>query len=109
MFAESNDPERRLEEAESKGQVSYEAMSWHMYIAQGRIGRYYVGISTNPELRLVRHNMKDGADFAVRQGPLKIVYVSPPLPGKSEARKREMQVKRWTRVKKEKLIRGEWI
>jgi putative endonuclease len=83
-------------------------MFWYVYIAQAKTGRYYVGISTNPASRLERHNMKNGADFAIRQGPFKIVCISSAFPSKSEARRREIQLKKWTRAKKEKLIRGEW-
>lgn len=83
-------------------------MSWFVYIARARTGRYYVGITTNPESRLEKHNKGKGSRMAVNQGPFTLVYVSPSLPGKSEARKREIQFKGWTKEKKEKLIRGEW-
>ncbi len=47
--------------------------------------------------------------MAVQQGPFDLVYVSNEFPGKSEARKREEQIKGWSREKKEKLIFGEWV
>jgi putative endonuclease len=81
---------------------------WFVYIAQAQTGRYYIGITNNPELRLTKHNSGIGAQFARDQGPLKLAYVSMPLLSKSEARKREIQMKGWTRAKKEKLINGEW-
>jgi predicted GIY-YIG superfamily endonuclease len=37
-----------------------------------------------------------------------LVYISSPFPNTSEARKREVQLKGWSRGKKENLIRGEW-
>jgi len=46
--------------------------------------------------------------MAVQQGPFVLVYVSKEFPNKSLARKREIQIKKWTRDKKEKLISGEW-
>ena len=83
-------------------------MEWYVYIAKARTGRYYTGITTNPSERIQKHNSGEGSRLAVNQGPFELVYVSPPFPGKSEARKREIQIKKWSRQKKEKLITGVW-
>jgi putative endonuclease len=83
--------------------------SWFVYIAQARTGRYYTGISQNPNQRLVDHNRGKGAKLAIDQGEFVLRYVSDPFVSKSEAHKREIQIKGWTREKKEKLIRGEWV
>jgi len=83
-------------------------MSWFVYIAQARTGRYYVGITTNPQERIQEHNLGEGSKFAINQGPFSLAYLSPSFPDKSSARKREAQIKKWTQSKKEKLIRGEW-
>lgn len=79
---------------------------WFLYIAQARTSRFYVSITTDPKERLFEHNSGDGSRFAKQQGPFKPVYVSQPFPNKSEARKREIQIKGWTREKKLKLING---
>lgn len=47
--------------------------------------------------------------MATDQGGFKLKYVSPPFGSKSEARSREIQVKKWSREKKLKLISGEWV
>lgn len=83
-------------------------MSWYVYIAQARTGRYYTGITKDTNLRIKEHNEGKGAKFAHDQGNLTMVYKSPLFESKSEARKREIQVKGWIRSKKEKLIRGDW-
>jgi putative endonuclease len=83
-------------------------MPWYVYIAQARTGRYYVGITTNPQERIAEHNRGEGSKFAVNQGPFVLVYSSSPFSDKSSARKREAQIKKWTQVKKGKLIKGEW-
>jgi len=75
---------------------------------QAKTGHYYVGISPDPEKRLEKHNSRKGSQMALQQGPFKLVYISPPCQSKSEARKREIQLKGWARKKKEKLIAGEW-
>jgi predicted GIY-YIG superfamily endonuclease len=82
--------------------------NWYVYICKASTARYYVGITNNPDMRLAKHNAGIGAQFARDQGPFELVYVSSALASKSEARKREIQLKGWTRVKKEKLIKGEW-
>ena len=84
-------------------------MDWFVYIAQARTGRYYVGISNNVQKRIHDHNTGHGSQFAKEQGPFILVYVSSPMSSKSEARKREIQIKGWSRDKKEKLINGDWL
>jgi predicted GIY-YIG superfamily endonuclease len=81
---------------------------WYVYIARARTGRYYTGITTNPYKRLEEHNNLEGSRLAVQQGPFILMHVSNPFPSKSEARRREIQIKGWSRIKKEKLINGEW-
>lgn len=83
-------------------------MSWYVYIAKARTGRYYVGMTTNAHDRIKKHNAGNGARFAMQQGPFTLVYVSDCFASKSEARVREIQLKGWSRAKKEKLISGEW-
>jgi putative endonuclease len=83
-------------------------MNWYVYIAKARTGRYYTGITNDPHERIEKHNSGRGSRMAVQQGPFELVYVSGEFLGKSEARKREAQIKGWSREKKEKLIKGEW-
>lgn len=96
--------ERRSTLSSSKGKND----RWCVYIAKSRFGHYYVGITTNPVRRIIKHNLGVGSLMAKQQGPFVLLYVSDAFATKSEARKREIQIKRWTREKKEKLIRGEW-
>ncbi|MES2014784.1 MAG: GIY-YIG nuclease family protein [Patescibacteria group bacterium] len=83
-------------------------MNWFVYVAVAKSGYYYVGISPNPHERIVRHNAGRGSQMAKQHGSFTLLYVSPPFVGKSEARVREIQIKGWSRNKKEKLIKGEW-
>lgn len=83
-------------------------MYWYVYIAVAKTKRYYTGISNNVEKRIKKHNEGKGSRFAVQQGNLVLVYKSNPFSNKSEARKREAQIKRWSRKKKENLIKGIW-
>jgi len=81
---------------------------WFVYIVQANTARYYVGITTDPDKRLTKHNAGKGSQFARDHGPVKLLYTSAPFASKSEARKHEIQIKGWTRVKKEQLIGGQW-
>ena len=83
-------------------------MVWYVYIAKAKTGRFYTGITTNSETRIIKHNAGKGSKFAIDQGPLTLVYTSAAFPDKSKARKREIQIKGWSRMKKLKLINGDW-
>jgi len=82
--------------------------NWYVYIAKSRTNRFYTGITTDPERRIKIHNLGEGAKFAIHHGPLRLIYVSRSFSNKSEARKREIQIKDWSQEKKLKLIEGIW-
>lgn len=88
--------------------INEEAQEWYVYICISNAGHYYFGISPDPLKRLVKHNSNEGSKMARDQGVFKLVYVSKPFADKSTARKREIQLKGWTRKKKEKHISGDW-
>ena len=81
---------------------------WYVYICISKAGYYYVGISPNPRKRLEKHNSGHGAKMAIDQGGFDIVYISDSFVNKSLARKREIQIKKWSRDKKKKLIDHHW-
>jgi putative endonuclease len=64
--------------------------------------RLYVGVSNDPQKRLYDHNSKRGASFT-KIGEFSIVFLEEYLTF-SEARKRENQIKKWRREKKDFLI-----
>lgn len=83
-------------------------MAWYIYIAESRFKHFYTGITTSPKSRIIKHNLGKGSQMATQQGPFTLVYVSKEFLDKSAARKREAQIKRWTKEKKNKLIKREW-
>ena len=83
-------------------------MSWYVYIAESRFKHLYTGITNDPDSRIIKHNSGKGSQMAIQQGPFKLVYVSKEFQNKALARKREVQIKKWTKMKKEKLINKEW-
>ncbi|OIO53302.1 hypothetical protein AUJ46_05525 [Candidatus Peregrinibacteria bacterium CG1_02_54_53] len=67
-------------------------MTWFVYIAQAKTGRYYTGITEDPPQRILDHNEGRGAKFSKDQGALRLTYISPLFETKSEARKCEIQI-----------------
>lgn len=80
-------------------------MEWYVYILRCVDNSYYVGITNHLQKRIDLHNSKKGSIYLLSKLPVKLEY-SELWPNKSEARKREIQIKGWTRIKKEKLING---
>lgn len=73
-----------------------------VYMTRNNLNKLYVGVSSNPEKRLHDHNMKRGALFT-KTGVYQTVFKEEHATLK-EARQREIQIKKWSRVKKDKLI-----
>lgn len=63
----------------------------------------YIGVTDNPERRLSEHNSKRGANFTKNLDKFDIVFVENHN-SLNEARRREIQIKKWRREKKEFLI-----
>ena len=76
------------------------------YILRCSDGSFYVGSTTNIENRLKKHNQGKGAAHTVKRRPVQLVYHEQ-FSNLNDAVKRERQVKRWSRAKKEALISGD--
>ena len=88
------------------GPSSGESKDWFVYIAKASTGYLYTGVTNNVSKRIEKHNSGKGAKFARMHGEFKLVYTSDPTT-KSEALKREIEIKGWTKANKQKLINGE--
>lgn len=77
-----------------------------VYILRCVDGSYYVGYAQDLEQRLRAHSDGRAAPYTVRRLPVHLVY-SEKHESIESARRRERQIKRWTRKKKEALFRGE--
>lgn len=80
---------------------------WYVYIVLCEGGFYYTGLTWKTDLRWTQHLSGLGSKFTSKYKPQKVVYIEE-HDNLEEARKREKQIKGWTREKKEKLIKGEW-
>ena len=78
---------------------------WYLYILQCRDNSLYTGITNNLERRFKEH-LKKTTHYTGYNPPIKILYKEI-YQYKSEALKRETQIKGWTRKKKLALIKGD--
>ena len=80
-------------------------MSYYCYILECADGTFYTGWTTDPPRRLEQHNRGRGARYTRSRRPVRMVYIEQ-LPDRSAAMKREHQIKRMKREKKERLAGG---
>jgi len=71
--------------------LKYLYMKYFVYIIENEKSRHYVGISTDPDRRVVEHN-KGSAKSTRPFGPWKIIYTEE-FASRSEACKREWHLK----------------
>lgn len=76
---------------------------YFVYMLKNSLNDLYTGVTSNPTKRLQYHNEKRGAQFTKRDVIFKIVFLEE-YSELSDARKREIQIKKWRRDKKEVLI-----
>jgi len=77
--------------------------NWITYILKCNDGSYYTGITNDLEKRVSDHENGNGAKYTRGRGPFKIVYQQT-QENRSEASKRENEIKKLTRSEKENLI-----
>ena len=76
---------------------------WYLYILRCRDGSLYTGITTDVDKRFEAHCTGKGAKYTRGRGPLELVYREE-CGDHSAALKREIEVKKLQRQKKEALI-----
>jgi putative endonuclease len=76
---------------------------YFVYMLQNAYGDLYVGITDNPQQRVKYHNERRGALFTKRDSKFEIIFLEEHST-LAAARKREIQIKKWRREKKETLI-----
>ena len=76
---------------------------YFVYMIKNSYDNLYIGTTDNPKRRLAEHNSKRGSNFTKVRDEFHTVFLET-YKTMSEARKREIQIKKWRREKKEKLI-----
>jgi len=77
--------------------------TWKLYMLRCGDGSLYTGISTDVARRLEEHRSGKGAKYTRSRGPLELAYVEE-CGDRSDALKRELEIKAMTRAEKLKLI-----
>ena len=80
--------------------------TYFVYILRCADGTLYTGSTTDVQGRELTHNAGRGAKYTAARRPVRVAY-SEEHESRSAAQKREAQLKRWTRAKKEALIAGD--
>ena len=80
-------------------------MAW-MYILKCSDGSYYVGSTTNLELRVTQHQLGRGSRYTSGRLPVELVYAEE-YERITDAYAREKQIQNWGRAKREALINGD--
>jgi putative endonuclease len=79
------------------------AASYFVYIVRCADGTLYTGCTNDLEARVRAHNLGRGAKYTAGRRPVRLVY-SEPWESRSDAQRREAQIKRLTRAEKKALI-----
>ena len=79
----------------------------YVYVLRCQDGSLYIGECDDLTTRLDRHNEGRGCAYTASRLPVTLVYAQQ-FASRIDAVKRERQLKRWTREKKEALIAGDW-
>ena len=81
-------------------------MKWFVYILACSNNSYYVGHTNDLSARFNRHEKGQGAKHTSQNKPSAILY-NESFPTELAAIRRERQLKRWSRAKKDALIAGD--
>lgn len=77
----------------------------YVYIVECSDGTFYTGWTNNLEKRITQHSSGKGAKYTKGRGPVKLVYYEE-FNEKSEAMKREYEIKKMKRDDKFNLIKS---
>ena len=100
--------ERRLRRVSKNGAGSGMADGAWVYILRCSDGSYYVGITrTSLESRIAQHNAGAFQGYTVTRRPVELIF-SQWFDRITDAIENERKLKKWSRAKKEALIRGDF-
>ena len=77
--------------------------TWYCYLVRCRDHSLYAGITTDLRRRVAEHNEGVGAKYTRSRRPVRLVWQEP-FESRSAASKREAEVKKWRKSRKEKLV-----
>ncbi|MDD5128975.1 MAG: GIY-YIG nuclease family protein [Candidatus Omnitrophica bacterium] len=81
-------------------------MAWHVYIIKCKDNLLYTGITKDLERRVKEHNSGNGCKFTKYRAPVELMYCER-AKNRSLALIREAKIKRFSRLKKLELFKGD--
>jgi len=101
------------ERSESKGfmidgRYGNQMPVYYVYILRTLDNTLYIGVTETLDQRINTHNSGKGAEWIKAHPNAHLVYFEPHATLGS-ARKREIQIKKWSRANKEALIAGDFV
>jgi len=81
---------------------------YYTYIVEGNDGNFYTGMTNNIRKRINQHNGRgfwSGARYTKSRRPVFLVHLEKYI-SRSEAHKRELEIKKYTHLHKGELIEG---
>ena len=82
-------------------------MDFYAYMLRCADGTYYTGHTDDLDHRMAQHHTGELGGYAAKRKPVVLVW-SETFPTREEAIAAELQIKGWSRAKKEALIAGDW-
>lgn len=82
-------------------------MAFWVYILRCSDKSYYTGHTDNLEARVAGHQCGEIPGYTATRRPVRLVF-SQEFATREEALAAELQIKPWSRKKKEALMRGDW-
>ena len=78
---------------------------WYVYLAECSDGTLYTGITTDLKRRINQHNgiLQGGARYTAARRPVVLAW-SEEVDSRSDAQKREFEIRRLSRIEKTQLI-----
>lgn len=76
---------------------------WYVYILRLSDDSLYTGITKDVEERIEKHESGDGSKYVRSRLPCELVYKEK-IGSRSDALKREAEIKKWSKKKKEELV-----
>lgn len=82
-------------------------MAFFLYILKCADGSYYTGHTDDLESRVAAHQQGLLGGYTHSRRPVEVVFTEEST-DRADALERERQIKRWSRAKKDALIRRDW-
>ena len=80
--------------------------AYYVYIVRCADGSLFTGLARDPQERVAVHHAGRGAKYTCSRRPVALVYQEA-AESRSDALKRESEIKHWRRARKDALIAGQ--